>query len=219
MKTNKNILITGYEPFGGDTFNPSLEVAQTLSGTTYKDYTFQYAKIPVNRFECIPTMEKAIDCYAPEIILCTGLAYARAGISIERIAINTADFPWSDNAGYLALNESIDEQGPAAYFSTLPIRSIMESIRHAGIPAYVSNSAGTYCCNMLMYGTLNYIARHGLSVKAGMMHVPYTPDMVVGKDYDMPSMSLANMLQAVKLAAITAVDTDKDASVICGAAQ
>lgn len=215
----KNILITGYEPFGGDTFNPSLELAQALSGTTYKGYTFQYAKIPVNRFSCIPTMEKALECYEPEIVICTGLAYARAGISIERVAINVADFPWPDNAGYLALNETIDENGPAAYFSTLPIRSIMENIRSAGIPAYVSNSAGTYCCNMLMYGTLNYIAKHGLKVKAGMMHVPYTPDMVTDKDFTMPSMSLSNMIQAIKLAALTTVDTEEDVPVICGFAQ
>lgn len=217
--STKNILITGYEPFGGDTFNPSLELAKSLSGTTYKGYTFQYAKIPVNRFDCIPTMEKAMECYEPEIVICTGLAYARAGISIERVAINVADFPWPDNAGYLALNETIDTDGPAAYFSTLPIRSIMENIRTAGIPAYVSNSAGTYCCNMLMYGTLNYIAKHGLNIKAGMMHVPYTPDMVTDKDFTMPSMSLSTMIQAIKLAALTAVDTDKDANVICGFAQ
>ena len=160
-----------------------------------------------------------MECYEPEIVICTGLAYARAGISIERVAINTADFPWPDNAGYLALNETIDENGPAAYFSTLPIRSIMKNIRAAGIPAYVSNSAGTYCCNLLMYGTLNYISKHGLSVKAGMMHVPYTPDMVTDKDFTMPSMSLSNMIQAIKLAALTAVDTEEDASVICGFAQ
>lgn len=214
-----DILITGYEPFGGDTTNPSLELAQALNGCRYNDYTFQFAKIPVNRHECISTMEKAINCFQPEIIICTGLAYGRAAISIERVAINVADFPWPDSAGYLALNETIDTDGPAAYFSTLPIRNIMQSLHSQKIPAYISNSAGTYCCNLLMYGTLNYISKHNLNIKAGMMHVPYTPDMIAGKDPFMPSMSLDTMIKAVKNAAITAIENPEDNAIICGFAQ
>lgn len=216
---SRNILITGYEPFGGDTFNPSLALAEALNGCQYKDFTFQYATIPVNRHLCIPTMEKAIDCYNPELIICTGLAYGRAAISIERVAINTADFPWPDNEGYLALNESIDPDGPAAYFSSLPIRSIMLALHKNSIPAYISNSAGTYCCNLLMYGTLNYIAKHHLPIRAGMMHVPYTPDMTIAKDPSVPSMSLDLMIRAVRTAAVTTAETTEDASVICGFAQ
>ena len=214
-----DILITGYEPFGGDTTNPSLELAQALNGCRYNDYTFQFAKIPVNRHECISTMEKAINCFQPEIIICTGLAYGRAAISIERVAINVADFPWPDSAGYLALNETIDTDGPAAYFSTLPIRNIMQSLHSQKIPAYISNSAGTYCCNLLMYGTLNYISKHNLNIKAGMMHVPYTPDMIAGKDPFMPSMSLDTMIKAVKNAAVTAIENPEDNTIICGFAQ
>ena len=216
---SRNILITGYEPFGGDTFNPSLALAEALNGCRYKDFTFQYATIPVNRHHCIPTMEKAIECYHPELIICTGLAYGRAAISIERVAINIADFPWPDNEGYLALNETIDTDGPAAYFSSLPIRSIMLALHKDHIPAYISNSAGTYCCNMLMYGTLNYIAKHHLPIRAGMMHVPYTPDMTLLKEPSMPSMSLDLMIRAVHTAAVTTAETTEDASVVCGSAQ
>ena len=216
---SRNILITGYEPFGGDTFNPSLALAEALNGCQYKDFTFQYATIPVNRHLCIPTMEKAIDCYNPELIICSVLAYGRAAISLERVAINTADFPWPDNEGYLALNESIDPDGPAAYFSSLPIRSIMLALHKNSIPAYISNSAGTYCCNLLMYGTLNYIAKHHLPIRAGMMHVPYTPDMTIAKDPSVPSMSLDLMIRAVRTAAVTTAETTEDASVICGFAQ
>lgn len=215
----KTILISGYEPFGGDTYNPSLEVAMALHGQTYKDYTFQYVKIPVNRRNCIPTMEQAIAAYEPEIVICTGLAYGRAGISIERVAINVADFPWADNAGYLALNEVIDPEGENAHFSTLPIRRIMTAIRENQIPAYISNSAGTYCCNMLMYGTLNYIKKRQLPIKAGMIHVPYTPEMVIDKEFTMPSMSLDRMIQAVKTAAIISAEHQDDISVVCGMAQ
>ncbi len=216
---SRNILISGYEPFGGDTFNPSLELARTLNGCTYKDYTFQYVKIPVNRHQCVPTMERAIDHFRPEIVICTGLAYARAAISVERVAINAVDFPWPDNEGYMALNEKADDNGPAAYFSTLPIRSMVKAIKDCGIPSYVSNSAGTYCCNLLMYGTLNYIAKNNLNIRAGMMHVPYTPDMVTGKDPLMPSMSLDNMVLAVNTAAIAALDNATDISMVCGFAQ
>lgn len=216
---SRNILITGYEPFGEDSFNPSLALAESLSECQYKDFTFQYAKIPVNRHECIPTIEKAIQCYHPEIVICTGLAYERAAISVERVAINVADFPFPDNAGYLALNETINPDGAPAYFATLPIRRITQAIRKAGIPAYVSNSAGTYCCNLLMYGALHYIAANHLDIRAGMMHVPYTPEMAVAKDFRMPSMTLDNMIEAVKIAAITTAEYADDISIICGFAQ
>lgn len=215
----KTILITGYEPFGGDSFNPSLALAKELSKETYKGYQFRCVMIPVNRHSCIPTIEQAIKEYNPEVVICTGLAYGRAGISIERVAINVADFPWPDNEGYLALNETIDEDGPVGYWSTLPIRAIMNEIRKAGVPAYISNSAGTYCCNMLMYGTLNYIAKNKLKIKAGMMHVPYTPEMAIMKDFTMPTMSLENMVKAVRIAAVTTIEKEQDDTVICGFAQ
>ena len=216
----KTILISGYEHFGGDTFNPSLALAMALNGRTYRDYEFKYVKIPVSRARAVSQMTEAIDILKPEIVICTGLAYERAGISVERVAINVADFPFPDMDGYLSLNEAIDPDGPAAYFSTLPIRRIQEAVRKEGIPIFVSNSAGTYCCNMLMYGTLNYIKKNNLNIKAGMMHVPYTPDMVTGKDFKMPSMSLDCMVRAVYTAAVTAVDfKDDDNSVICGFAQ
>jgi len=216
----KKILISGYEPFGGDTFNPSLALAEELKGTVYKEYEFDYVMIPVSRSRAIKTMIDAIERVSPEIIICTGLAYERAGISVERVAINVADFPFPDMDGYLALNETIDEEGPAAYFSSLPVRRIQKEVRKEGIPIFVSNSAGTYCCNMLMYGTLNYIKKNNLSIRAGMMHVPYTPEMVVDKDFKMPSMSLELMKKAVYTAAITTVDNlEDDYSIVCGFAQ
>lgn len=216
----KNILISGYEPFGGDTFNPSLALAKELSETTYKDYCFKYVEIPVSHERAIKTMTGAIDHFSPSIIICTGLAYERAAVSVERIAINVTDFPFPDMDGYLSLNEVIDPDGPAAIFSTLPIRRIQKAVREAGVPIYVSNSAGTYCCNMLMYGTLDYIRKNRLPIKAGMMHVPYTPEMVTEKDFKMPSMSLSDMKKAVYTAAITAADNETDDnSIICGFAQ
>ena len=95
----------------------------------------------------------------------------------------------------------------------------MQSLHSQKIPAYISNSAGTYCCNLLMYGTLNYISKHNLNIKAGMMHVPYTPDMIAGKDPFMPSMSLDTMIKAVKNAAVTAIENPEDNAIICGFAQ
>lgn len=216
----KNILITGYEPFGGDTFNPSLALAKELSGTIYKDYEFQYVEIPVSRKRLPGVIIGAIEKYKPEVIICTGLAYERAMISVERVAINVTDFPFPDMDGYLSLNEAIDPEGPTAYFSSLPLRRIKSAVEKEGIPIFVSNSAGTYCCNMIMYTVLNYIKKNNLSTKAGMMHVPYTPEMVIGKDFKMPSMSLDLMKKAVYTAAKTSVDyADDDNSVICGFAQ
>lgn len=216
----KNILITGYEPFGEDTFNPSLEVAKKLNGTRFNDYLFRYQEIPVSRKRLPEAIIGAIKKWEPEIIICTGLAYERACISIERVAINVTDFPFPDMDGYLSLNESIDANGPAAYFSTLPIRRILTEIQKEKIPAYISNSAGTYCCNMLMYTVLNYIKKENLPTRAGMIHVPYTPEMVIHKGFHVPSLSIELMEKAIYIAAITTLNHKEDQKdVICGLAQ
>lgn len=217
MEEKKVVLITGYEPFGGDTYNPSLEVARRLAGMEYGDYVFRHAEIPVNRKKCVPAMIEAIEKYHPEIVVCTGLAGGRTAVGVERVAINVTDFPIPDNEGYISLNEIIDPDGPAAYFSTLPIRAIVKQVREAGIPAYVSNTAGTFCCNMVMYGTLNYLAKNNLAVRAGFVHVPFTPEMVAEKDEIIPTMALETIQKAIETVAIAIIDHKEDIVMSCGA--
>ncbi len=217
MENKKVVLIIGSEPFGGDPVNPTYEIGKLLNGTIYKDYVFRNAGFPVNRRKCIPTVEEEIDKWNPSIVIGVGLADNRTGVCLERIAANVADFPIQDNEGYLALNETLDEDGPAAYFSTLPIRACVKRVRDAGIPACVSNTAGNFCCNMTMYGALNYIAKNRIPARAGFVHVPYTPEMVARKEIFQPTMSFDVMKHAVELIAKATIDNEDDIEMVCGA--
>ncbi len=218
MEENKKvILIIGSAPFGGDLTNPTYEVAKLLNGTTYKDYVFRSAKFLPSRRGCIPGVNAAIEEHNPSIIIGVGLADNRPGVSLERVAVNVADFPILDNDGYLALNETLDPEGPVAYLSSLPIRACVSELRDAGIPAQVSNTAGNFCCNMAMYASLNYIAKHKLKARAGFVHVPYTPEMVAKKEERIPTMSFETIKRAVEIVAKAVVDYEEDISMVCGA--
>lgn len=218
MEENKKvILLIGSAPFGGDPTNPTYELAKLLNGTVYKDYVFRSASFPVSRRQCIPAVEAAIEQWNPSIVIGVGLADNRPGVCVERVAVNVADFPIRDNEGYLALNEILDPDGPVAYLSTLPIRACVSELREAGLPAQVSNTAGNFCCNMVMYSALNYIAKHKLNARAGFVHVPYTPEMVAKKAEQLSTMSFENMKRAVEVVAKASVDYEQDISLVCGA--
>lgn len=212
----KVVLVIGSEPFGGDPVNPTFEIGKLLNGTEYKGYVFRNAGFPVNRKRCIPSVEAEIKKWEPAIVIGVGLADNRTGVCLERIAANVADFPIPDNEDYLALNETLDVDGPAAYFSTLPIRACVKRLRDAGIPAYVSNTAGNFCCNMTMYGALNYIAKKNLTARAGFVHVPYTPEMIASKGLSQATMSFDVMKRAIELVAKATIDNETDISMVCG---
>lgn len=216
MEEKKVVLIIGSEPFGGDPVNPTYEIGKLLNGTVYKDYVFRNAGFPVNRKRCFEAVEAEIVKWRPSIVIGVGLADNRTGVCLERVAINVADFPIPDNDGYLALNEPLDPEGPAAYFSTLPIRACLKRLRDAGIPSSISSTAGTFCCNMTMYTALHCIAKCQMSARAGFIHVPYTPEMIAGKDLQQSSMSFEIMKRAVELTAKAAIDNETDISLICG---
>ncbi|MCI6256469.1 MAG: pyroglutamyl-peptidase I [Clostridiales bacterium] len=217
MEDKKVVLIIGSAPFGGDPINPTYELAKLLNGTEYKGYVFRSASFPVSRKLCMPAVEAEIEKWNPSIVIGVGLADNRAMVCMERVALNVADFPIPDNEDYMALNETLDEEGPAAYFSTLPIRACVKALRESGIPSRVSNTAGNFCCNLTMYSALNYIAKKKLDARAGFIHVPYTPEMAASKPEPLPTMSFETMKRAVEIAAKAAIDNDTDISMICGA--
>lgn len=216
MQEDKRILLIGSEPFGGDPVNPTLEIAKQLSGRTYHGFYYECSAFRVNRRLCVSSVESAIEQFRPQIVICMGLADNRCGVSVERVAINVADFPIADNEGFIAMNEPVVSDGPAAYFSTLPIRAMVEEIRKVGIPAFVSNTAGTFCCNMAMYAALHCIEKLGLSCRAGFLHFPYTPQLAVKNSMAVATMSYEMMLEAVKAATQVAVDVPMDISLRCG---
>jgi len=206
----KKILITGYEPFGGDDYNPSLDAARRLEGETYKGHVFVCEPVPVNRFECIKKIKEALEKHDPHIVLALGLAWNREGISVERVAINVADFPIPDNAGYQAMGEIIDENGQNAYFAHLPIRTIVSRLRAAGIPARISNTAGTFCCNIVMYTILKWIEEKNDGRKGGFLHIPFETRQAAEKHEQVPFMDIESVVKAVRVAAQTAVDNEED---------
>ena len=152
----------------------------------------------------------------PDVVICVGQAGGRPNITVERIAINQDDARIPDNDGKQPIDRTIFEEGPAAYFSTLPIKAMVRDMKEAGIPASVSNTAGTFVCNHIMYGALHYAALHQPSLKAGFVHIPYLPMQTVDKP-TMPSMSRDEIVKGLTTLIKTAIQVEEDVKETGGA--
>lgn len=194
------ILLTGFEPFGGFPANPSLEVAKALDGRTVGDVVVRSAVLPVHHAEAASQVARWLDETDPLAVVHLGLAGGRARIALERLAVNVMDYDAPDNAGYQAQGEPCVPGGPPAYFATLPLAAILAALTAEGIPAYVSNTAGTYLCNQTMYGTLHALAERRHAARAGFIHLPLLPSMVAASGLEQPSMDVSSMVRAVDLA-------------------
>lgn len=193
-----SILVTGFDPFGGEQRNPSWEVAQALPTTL--------AGLPVHRVQ-LPTvfgaagrvlMETVHRC-RPSLVLCLGQAGGRAALTVERVGINLRDARIPDNTGAQPVDQPVCPGGPAACFSTLPTRTMVEAIRGGGLPAALSYTAGTFVCNEVMYTLLEAAQRERLPLWGGFLHVPYLPAQTADKP-GQPSMALTDMVRGVTLA-------------------
>ena len=196
----KKVLLTAFEPFGGEKLNPSLETARQMEKVSFPDALVRVAGLPVDRYLGVAMALEIIRAERPDIVIMLGEAGARFRINPERVAINIDDFRIPDNVGNQPRDEPIIENGPVAYFSTLPIRAIADRINKAHIPAAISNSAGAHLCNRLFYSVMHTINVEGLSTKAGFIHVPYLHDQVINKYPDVPSLSRESIVEAVRLA-------------------
>jgi pyroglutamyl-peptidase len=194
------LLVTGFEPFAGAVTNPAEEVVKALDGRAIGGAVVRSAILPVHHAEAGPRVARLVEETAPRAILHLGLAGGRARIALERVAVNVMDFDAPDNAGYRAQGEPCVAGGPAAYFATLPLAAILAALVGEGIPAYVSNTAGTYLCNQTLYGTLHLLATRRLSVPAGFVHLPLLPSMVAASGLEQPSMDAGTMVRAVEIA-------------------
>jgi pyroglutamyl-peptidase len=186
------ILVTGFEPFGGEAINPSWEAVRRLNGDM-GDVRIERLLVPTTYADSIGTVTEAIDRLRPSTVLMVGQAGGRAELSIERVAVNCDDAQAPDNAGILREDAPIVSQGPTAYLTTLPVKQIVARLRSAGLPAAVSNTAGLFVCNHLFYGVLHHIVTHNLDTQAGFVHMPFLPEQVAGKP-GTPSMSLETMV-------------------------
>ena len=184
------VLITGFEPFGKDTINPSYEAVSRLPDTINNAEIIKI-KLPVVFNEASNILCEEIDILNPDIVICVGLAGGRTCITPEMIAINLMDARIPDNKGNQPMFKKIKDNGPDGIFTTLPVNKIVESIKEANIPAEISFSAGTYVCNELMYSLLYKVK--GTSVSAGFIHVPY----VKGMTDDEPEMELEKIVDAL----------------------
>ncbi len=198
--TVRTILVTGYSPYrNAPDYNPTGVLARELDGRRIAGFRIRGAQIPVAVQDAGPVFRRLLDRARPDAALAMGVAPGRSVISVERVALNVLDFTLPDNRGRRYRDRPIRRGGPDAYFSTLPIRPILASLRRAGIPAELSNSAGTYLCNFAMYSLLDAFATRSWAGPAGFIHVPQTPEASVGRP-GQPSMDYALTRRGIRLA-------------------
>ena len=196
----EHLLVTGFEPFGGDAANPSQEAVKALDGRRVDGYPVRGLVLPVQHDEARAVLAPALAEPGLRAALMLGLAGGRARVALERVALNVMDYREPDNRGDVVRGEPCIAGGPAAYWSTLPLPAILEALTAEGIPAYVSNTAGTFLCNYTLYTALHALAVAGRRIPAGFIHLPYLPSMVASHGLEEPSMELSLIVRAAELA-------------------
>jgi pyroglutamyl-peptidase len=196
-KIMKKLLLTGYEPFLDHPLNPTMEIVEELDGKTIGNYQIFGRVLLVDFAKTAEVGFQHFHEVNPDVVISLGLAAGRNRITPERIAINCNDGV-PDNDGFTPQDQPIVEDGPAGYFSTLPIRRFVNVLNEKGYPAEISNTAGTYLCNNIMYHMLHKINQAKKDVRSGFVHIPASHDLAV-KSKSLPSWSQSDLLQAVKL--------------------
>lgn len=199
-KTNKVILLTGFEPFGGDTFNPSEAIARQLDNRRFDGFTVQSYILPVATDIASSRLTEIVEALQPAALVSLGLAAGRDGISLERVAVNLRDWVEPDNTGQNVADQPVIVDGPAAYFATLPLRTIKAGLDSAEINAHLSATAGLFLCNQIMYWGLHLAATRYPTMLSGFIHLPATPELAATRTKPIPSLPLEVQQQAVEQA-------------------
>ncbi|MED0675395.1 pyroglutamyl-peptidase I [Aneurinibacillus thermoaerophilus] len=205
----KHVLITGFEPFGGETVNPSLEAVKQLDGKKIDDYVVVARQLPTVFHESIAELEKYIEELKPEVIICVGQAGGRPDITVERVAINVDDARIADNRGKQPVDVPVVMGGPVGYWATLPIKAIVKRLREQGIPASISQTAGTFVCNHVFYGLMHILNTSEKKARGGFIHIPYLPQQAVAHP-GQPSMPLNMIVKGLELAVETTLTHEQD---------
>ncbi len=208
------ILITGFTPFGGEKVNPSYEAVKKLDCEILgaKIVTME---IPTVFRKSIEVLEKAIDTENPDVVLCIGQAGGRFEISVERVGINVDDARIKDNEGNQPIDEIIYDDGKNAYFSSLPIKAMVKKMRENNVPASVSNTAGTFVCNHIMYGLLYLIDKKYPDIKGGFIHVPFITEQVMDKR-NTPAMTTDQIIKGLTCAIEAIIESKSDIKMVGG---
>lgn len=193
------ILVTGFDPFGGEKINPALETIKRLPDTILGAQIIKL-EIPTVVGKSLAKIKEAVEKENPDVVLSIGQAGGRSEITVERVGINIDDCRIPDNEGNQPIDEPVVKGGPAAYFVTVPIKAIVENIKAHNIPASISNTAGTFICNHVCYGVAHLAAARtaaGKPMKSGFIHIPFLPEQVIGKPALTPSMSLETIVSGI----------------------
>ncbi len=210
------ILLTGFEPFDGETLNPSAKAVTLLAGEAIRGVRLAAAILPTTYGGAMPALRAAIARYRPDAVIAVGQAGGCPEISVERVAINIDDGRIPDNDGIGRIDAPVVSGGPAAYFAKLPIKAMVAAMRAAGVPAQVSQSAGTFLCNHVFYGACHIAATEMPELRAGFIHVPFLPEQAARRP-GVPSMALDRIVTALRVAVETVRDTTADPRVAEGA--
>lgn len=202
------ILLTAFEPFGGDTVNPAQEAVRLVPDEVAGAEIVKI-DVPVVIGRSTETVRAAMEKYQPDAVLCIGQAGGRIGLTPERVAINIDDARIPDNDGNQPIDQPIFEDGAPAYFATLPVKAMVAAIREAGVPASLSNSAGTYVCNHLMYGVLYHISKTWPNMRGGFMHVPFLHEQVMNRP-GTASLSKTDIVTGIVAALKAIVENEND---------
>lgn len=210
----QSILLTGFEPFGGEQKNPSWLAVQQLDGYQLDDEV----QIVSRQLSCVfeqsqQELKAAIDELKPALVLAVGQAGGRTELCFEKVAINFIDARIADNAGQQPVGTPVVTDGPAAYFTTLPIKAMVNRLKQQGIPAAVSYTAGTYVCNTVFYALMHQL-KDNPKVRAGFLHIPYAPEQAIGKA--VASMPVDMVVRALKLCLPVALQTTEDIQIAAG---
>ncbi|RZJ25619.1 MAG: pyroglutamyl-peptidase I [Haliea sp.] len=207
------VLVTGFDPFGGSTVNPSWMAVQSMHGREVAGHRIVGVQLPTVFDRSLEVLRDALARHRPALVLCTGQAGGRAALSLERVAVNVNDARIADNAGAQPVDTPVVPHGPAAYFSTLPIKAMLAALLEEGINAEVSQTAGTFVCNHVFYGLMHELATQPRlhAVRGGLVHVPWLPQQ------GQPSMGLDEIVGGLRLAIACALETPRDIRMQAGA--
>ena len=208
------ILVTGFDPFGGEPINPAIESVKRLPDNIAGAEIIKL-EIPTVRKKSLEKIEEAINEHNPDVILSIGQAGGRFDISIERVGINLDDFRIPDNEGNQTIDEPIFPDGENAYFVKLPVKAMVQNVQKNNIPASVSYTAGTFVCNHVLYGILYLIEKKYTGKKSGFIHIPFLPEQVVDKR-NTPSMELNTIVKGLTAAIEAIVKNDEDIKEVGG---
>jgi pyroglutamyl-peptidase len=215
MTKPARVLLTGFDPFGGESLNPSWEAVRRLHGRRVRDHELVAAQLPTCFDASRKRLQALLKQHAPQLVVCVGQAGGRARLSLERVAINIDDARIPDNAGRQPVDRAIVRNGPAAYFSTLPIKAQLLALHQAGIPAEISQSAGTFVCNHVFYGLMHAL-RGKPQVRGGFVHIPFLPEQAVAHP-GAPSLALDAIIAGLETIVATALARRRDLKMQAGA--